>query len=92
MQLIIIIFTILAFKITKNTHLSIIVSIQVFSSELFKSLREHYRGGYGRFMEQKLIPVVGDVTSDRLGMKEKTREELSKRVDIIVNTAATTSF
>ncbi|XP_057847577.1 probable fatty acyl-CoA reductase 5 [Cryptomeria japonica] len=65
---------------------------EVFCSDLFESLRERYRDGYSRFMEQKVIPVVGDVISDDLGMQEKTREELSKRVDIIVNTAATTSF
>ncbi|KAH9309282.1 hypothetical protein KI387_037193 [Taxus chinensis] len=65
---------------------------EVFSSELFRPLSERYRGEYGRFIEQKLVPVVGDVTRDYLGIEEETREELFKKIDIIVNIAATTSF
>ncbi|KAH9309280.1 hypothetical protein KI387_037191, partial [Taxus chinensis] len=65
---------------------------EVFSSELFRHLRERYKDGYGRFIQQKVVPVVGDVACDNLGIDEETSEELFKRIDIIMNTAATTSF
>lgn len=43
-------------------------------------------------MLNKLVVVDGAVTDDDLGMEEKVTMELSESVDVIVNSAANTTF
>ncbi|KAH9309272.1 hypothetical protein KI387_037183, partial [Taxus chinensis] len=66
---------------------------QVISTELFGLLRERYRGhSYEEFMRRKLVPVVGDVAMDYLGIEESVRDALCPKIHIVVNAAATTNF
>eukprot|EP01018_Ginkgo_biloba_P021071 Gb_18690 [translate_table: standard] len=65
---------------------------EVMNSELFKCLRETYGNEYEKFLLRRLIPVVGDVTRDELGIEADVADELVSEVDIIVNSAATTTF
>eukprot|EP01018_Ginkgo_biloba_P004768 Gb_08789 [translate_table: standard] len=65
---------------------------QMTSTELFKLLRELYGADYQRFVTRKIVPVVGDVAHENLGIEESIREQLWAKVDIVVNIAATTTF
>ncbi|GLJ37421.1 hypothetical protein SUGI_0760110 [Cryptomeria japonica] len=66
---------------------------QVISSELFRLIRERCtEDGYEKLMAQKLVPVVGDIALDFLGIEESVRDELCPKIHIVVNSAATTSF
>ncbi|GLJ37414.1 hypothetical protein SUGI_0760030 [Cryptomeria japonica] len=65
---------------------------QVISKQLFGLLRERYKESYQEFMATKMVPVVGDVALDDLGIEESLRDELCAKIDIVVNSAATTAF
>ncbi|KAH9309275.1 hypothetical protein KI387_037186, partial [Taxus chinensis] len=66
---------------------------QVISSKLFRVLREIHRGNsYEEFMAQKVMPVVGDVALDGLGIEQSVKDQLCAKINIVVNAAATTSF
>lgn len=43
-------------------------------------------------MLSKLVPVVGNVCESNLGIDDHTAEVIAKEVDIIVNSAANTTF
>lgn len=43
-------------------------------------------------MLRKLIPVVGDVRVGNIGIKPEIAEEISEEVDVIINSAANTTF
>lgn len=43
-------------------------------------------------MLSKIVPVIGNVCETNLGLDEDTTQMLVKEVDIIVNSAANTTF
>lgn len=43
-------------------------------------------------MFKKVIPVLGNVTETGIGIKSEIAEEIAEEVDIIVNSAANTTF
>lgn len=43
-------------------------------------------------MLSKLVPVLGNVCESNLGLEEAALDEIAKDVDIIVNSAANTTF
>lgn len=62
-------------------------------TELFCLLKEkHGKGGFELFVEEKIVPLAGDVIFENMGLDAPRLEELAKEVDIIVNGAATTNF
>ncbi|CAN6466490.1 unnamed protein product [Victoria cruziana] len=65
---------------------------EIINSELFRCVREAHGSCYEDFMLNKLVVVDGAVTGDDLGMEEKVTMELSESVDVIVNSAANTTF
>lgn len=65
---------------------------EIVSSSLFKNLQIFHGTSYQGFMERKLTPIVGDLSKDNLGMDVKSLSELQGKVDIIVNSAASTTF
>ena len=71
---------------------SLILLLQIINSELFKNLREVHGEEYLIFMGQKLIPVAGNVREDDLGISPESIDEIAAEVDIIVNSAANTTF
>ncbi|KAK4492257.1 hypothetical protein RD792_003060 [Penstemon davidsonii] len=68
---------------------------EVFGTELFRVLREESGGAdeLTSFVSTKVIPVLGDVSLENLGILDlDLRDEMCRQVDIIVNSAATTKF
>ncbi|KAM7261594.1 hypothetical protein ACFE04_020671 [Oxalis oulophora] len=65
---------------------------EVINTELFKGLRQTYGKSYQTFILSKLVPVVGNVCDPNLGIEEELANMITKEVDVIVNSAATTSF
>ncbi|KAI3743297.1 hypothetical protein L1987_61003 [Smallanthus sonchifolius] len=65
---------------------------EIINTELFKSLQQAYGKSYQSFMLSKLVPVTGNVCESNLGLDEDTAEVIAKDVDIIVNSAANTTF
>ncbi|KAH9300943.1 hypothetical protein KI387_012526, partial [Taxus chinensis] len=65
---------------------------EIICSELFKCLRDIYGDHYEEFVWSKLVPVVGDVSLDNLGIQADVAEKLADYVDIILNSVANTSF
>ncbi|KAI3826368.1 hypothetical protein L1987_00415 [Smallanthus sonchifolius] len=65
---------------------------EIINTELFKSLQQAYGKSYQSFMLSKLVPVIGNVCEPNLGLGEDTADLIAKDVDIIVNSAANTTF
>ncbi|KAJ3673830.1 hypothetical protein LUZ60_005822 [Juncus effusus] len=65
---------------------------EIVNTELFKSLREMHGDDYEDFMLRKIIPVVGNVRESNIGIKPEMFEEISEEVEIIINSAANTTF
>ncbi|XP_020585173.1 fatty acyl-CoA reductase 2-like [Phalaenopsis equestris] len=68
------------------------VKKEILNTELFKLLQEIHGNDYQDFMMKKLIPVMGNVREVNLGIEATVAEEISKEVDVIVNSAANTTF
>lgn len=66
--------------------------VQVVDTELFKCLQEIHGTNYHRFMERKLVPVVGDVRKANPGIVPELACKIVQQVDIIVNSAGNTNF
>lgn len=66
--------------------------LQVNGSQIFDRLREKYGEEYSEFMSKKLVAVEGNLCQDKLGIDEATAEGLKGCIDVIVNSAATTTF
>lgn len=65
---------------------------QVISSQVFDVLRESHVDGYSSFMGKKVTAVEGNISSSGLGFLPGVRDELLQSVDVIINSAATTTF
>ncbi|KAK4436636.1 Poly(ADP-ribose) glycohydrolase 1 [Sesamum alatum] len=65
---------------------------EVVDSELFKSLREKHGNYYEAFVKEKLIPVVGNICDPNLGMDSNSTTAIIKDVDVIIESAASTSL
>ncbi|VFQ69858.1 unnamed protein product, partial [Cuscuta campestris] len=65
---------------------------EIVNAELFKFLKQTYGNSYQAFMLNKLVPVVGNVCESGLGMDEHAAESIAMEVDIIINSAANTTF
>lgn len=65
---------------------------EIIDADLFKCLQQTCGKSYQAFMLSKLVPVLGNVCEPNLGLEEHTVEAIAKEVDIIVNSAANTTF
>ncbi|KAH7420487.1 hypothetical protein KP509_13G009800 [Ceratopteris richardii] len=65
---------------------------EIVQKSLFEYLQQLLGPGYQDFINRKLIPVVGDLSKDNLGMDIDTLSEIQEKVEIIVNSAASTTF
>jgi fatty acyl-CoA reductase len=43
-------------------------------------------------MQEKVVPLAGDITKEGLGLEPATFDDLAKEMDVVVNIAATTHF
>lgn len=55
-------------------------------------LKQIYGDDYEEFMNKKLTAVSGTISTDGLGIENIVSEDISKQVQVIVNSAAITTF
>ncbi|KAK9921601.1 hypothetical protein M0R45_030105 [Rubus argutus] len=65
---------------------------EIIYTELFKGLRQTYGKSYQAFMLSKLVPVVGNVCESDLGLGDDISALIAKEVDVVINSAANTTF
>ncbi|XP_077210012.1 jojoba acyl CoA reductase-related male sterility protein [Tasmannia lanceolata] len=65
---------------------------EIINTELFKCLQEIHGKSFQAFMLSKLVPVLGNVRDSNLGMESELAAEIAGEVDVIVNSAANTTF
>ncbi|ONK59681.1 uncharacterized protein A4U43_C08F9250 [Asparagus officinalis] len=65
---------------------------EIVNTELYSTLKEIHGKNYIDFMLRKLIPVVGDVREARMGIETTLADKITEEVDVIVNSAANTTF
>ncbi|KAJ4873622.1 Fatty acyl-CoA reductase 2 [Raphanus sativus] len=65
---------------------------EVLDAELFNTLRETHGTSYMSFMLDKLLPVTGNICDSNIGLQADSGEEIAKEVDVIINSAANTTF
>ncbi|WCJ19037.1 Fatty acyl-CoA reductase 1 [Euphorbia peplus] len=65
---------------------------EIIEDELFKCIREIQGECYQEFMMKKLVPVVGNICEDNLGMDSASSVLIANQLHILVSSAATTTF
>ncbi|KEH41771.1 fatty acyl-CoA reductase 2, chloroplastic [Medicago truncatula] len=65
---------------------------EIINTELFRCLRQIHGKSYQAFMLSKLVPIVGDICETNLGLDEELYDIIADEVDVIVNSAANTTF
>ncbi|GMY22230.1 fatty acyl-CoA reductase 2-like [Fagus crenata] len=65
---------------------------EILESELFKCLEQTHGESFKAFMMRKLVPVAGNVCESNLGMDPYTANKIANEVDVIINSAANTTF
>ncbi|KAG7565945.1 Fatty acyl-CoA reductase C-terminal [Arabidopsis suecica] len=65
---------------------------EIISSDLFKFLKQTHGSSYEAFMKSKLIPVIGDIGEDNLGIESEIAEMISEEIDVIINCCGRTTF
>ncbi|CAL5000565.1 unnamed protein product [Urochloa decumbens] len=68
------------------------VQQEVIDTELFGLLREKHGNGFQHFIHEKVVALAGDIVYENLGLEAPILKELAKKIDIIINIAATTNF
>lgn len=68
------------------------LKIQIMESELFKCPEEIHGESYKLFIQNKLIPIVGNIYEPNLGMDIITSQQIAQQIDLIVDSAAITTF
>lgn len=74
------------------TLANVLAPLQVLDAELFNTLRETHGASYLSFMLTKLIPVTGNICDSNIGLQADSAEEIANEVDVIINSAANTTF
>uniref|UniRef100_A0A0E0DVR8 Fatty acyl-CoA reductase n=1 Tax=Oryza meridionalis TaxID=40149 RepID=A0A0E0DVR8_9ORYZ len=65
---------------------------EVEDTELFRCLQEIHGKNYHSFVSSKQVPVVGNVREANIGIAPELAKEIAEEVDVIVNSAANTTF
>lgn len=65
---------------------------EVLNSTVFDRLRAALGEGFAVLCDEKVHVVGGDLTRTRLGLAPSDYQELSRRIDLVVNSAATVTF
>jgi alcohol-forming fatty acyl-CoA reductase len=59
---------------------------------LFRCLQEIHGKNYHSFVLSKQVPVVGNFREAYIGIAPELAKEIAEEVDVIVNSAANTTF
>ncbi|KAI3459885.1 hypothetical protein Pfo_016548 [Paulownia fortunei] len=65
---------------------------EIVNSDLFKCLKEEHGKSYEAFLREKLIPIVGNICEPNLGMDSDSADAVKKDVDVIIQSAASTTL
>ncbi|XP_015086761.1 fatty acyl-CoA reductase 2-like [Solanum pennellii] len=65
---------------------------EIIESKLFKCLEEIHGEYYKPFILNKLIPIVGNIYEPNLGMDIITSQQIAQQIDLIIDSAANTTF
>ncbi|XP_021886890.1 fatty acyl-CoA reductase 2-like [Carica papaya] len=65
---------------------------EIIESDLFKFLKQIHGESYKEFMMSKLVPVIGNMNEPDLGMDADTVDEIAKKINVIINSAANTNW
>ncbi|KAI3459883.1 hypothetical protein Pfo_016546 [Paulownia fortunei] len=68
------------------------LSKEIIRSELFECIREKHGRSYEEFVGEKLIPVVGNICEPNIGMDAYSAHAIMEEVDVIIESAASTTF
>ncbi|CAD6220032.1 unnamed protein product [Miscanthus lutarioriparius] len=68
------------------------VETEVIGKELFGLLRETHGKGFQSFIEEKVVPLAGDIIHENLGVEGPQLSQMTQELNVIVNGAATTNF
>ncbi|CAN0927495.1 Fatty acyl-CoA reductase 2, chloroplastic [Linum grandiflorum] len=68
---------------------------EIIEADIFRALKQQHGESYESFMLSKLVPVVGDLTRgdpELLGLESHVADFVADQVDVMVNSAANTTF
>ncbi|XP_010427503.1 PREDICTED: fatty acyl-CoA reductase 6, chloroplastic-like [Camelina sativa] len=65
---------------------------EIIRSDLFKLLKQMHGSSYETFMKSKLIPVIGDIGEDNLGIEPEIADMISEEIDVIISCGGRTTF
>jgi len=65
---------------------------EILRNSAFRRLREIHGENFDNFCLSKITPVTGDLLSPKLGLDEAAYKELTKKVGVVINSAATVVF
>lgn len=70
------------------------VENDVFASKIFDTLRSQFSTPqeFHEKIVQKIVPVQGDITVDRLGLSEADQRMIHEDTRVVINSAASVSF
>ncbi|KAF8647879.1 hypothetical protein HU200_065139 [Digitaria exilis] len=68
------------------------VETEVIGKELFGLLRETHGKRFQSFIDEKVVPLAGDIIQENFGVEGAQLAEMTREVNVIVNGAATTNF
>lgn len=64
---------------------------EIFSSPIFETAHK-LNPNLKKLMEERIVPIAGDLLLDNLGMNEQDRALLIQELDVIINCAASINF
>jgi len=70
----------------------ILTAMQVIGKELFGLLRETHGKGFQSFVDDKVVPLAGDIIHENFGVEGAQLAQMTQEINVIVNGAATTNF
>ncbi|XP_048616817.1 fatty acyl-CoA reductase 6, chloroplastic-like isoform X2 [Brassica napus] len=65
---------------------------EIISSDLFNHLKQMHGRSYEEFMKSKLIPIIGDIGEDNLGVGSEIATKISGEIDVVISCAGRTTF
>ncbi|CAG7902856.1 unnamed protein product [Brassica rapa] len=79
-------------KIVSIKKIVSICSTQIISSDLFSHLKQMHGRSYEEFMKSKLIPIIGEIGEENLGIGSEVAANISGEIDVVISCAGRTTF